>query len=90
MTRDSTPAFIPLTFFAALFVVGARITPSPMKVAAAGRSLANYQLADELTLTGIVMGMPRVPRARAPSTTRPSLRLESITCSRDRSESCRL
>jgi hypothetical protein len=66
MTRDSTPAFILLTFFAVLFVVSAWIAPPPTKVAAADRSLANYQLTDELTPTGIVMGMPRVPRATSP------------------------
>ena len=66
MTRDSTPAFILLTFFAALFGVSARIAPPPPRVAAADRSLVNYQLTDELTLTGIVTGMPRVPRATSP------------------------
>ena len=66
MTRDSTPAFVLLPFFVVLFVVSARIAPPLMKVAAADPSLANYQLADEVTLTGVVTGMPRVPRATSP------------------------
>jgi hypothetical protein len=66
MTRDSTPASLLLIFVAVLFVVGARIAPPPTTVAAADRSQATYQLADELTLTGTVTGMPRVPHATSP------------------------
>jgi hypothetical protein len=66
MSRDSTPAFILLTLFAVLFVVGARTAPPPTKVAAGDRSFASYQLADQVTLTGVITGMPRVPRPTAP------------------------
>ena len=66
MTRDSTPALTLLTFFAVLFVVSARTVPPPTKIAAGDRSVANYQLADEVTLTGVVTGMPRVPQATSP------------------------
>ena len=66
MSRDSTPAFVLLAFFAALFAFGASISHSPATVAAADRSLPTYHLAAELTLTGIVEGMPRVHQATSP------------------------
>jgi len=66
MTRDSTPAFVLLAFFAVLFGFGAQISSAPKRVAAQDRSLRAYQSSAEVTLTGIVMGMPRVPTATSP------------------------
>lgn len=66
MTRDSTPAFVLLALFAALFVFRAQISTAPKRVAAGDRSLPAYRSSAEVTLTGIVMGMPRVPTATSP------------------------
>jgi hypothetical protein len=66
MTRDSAPAFVLLAFFTVLVVVSARIAPVPTPVAAAERASATDRPAGELTLTGIVTGMPRVPTATSP------------------------
>src|SRR3954470_16253275 len=66
MTRDSTPAFVLLALFTGLFVFGAQISTAPKRVAAEDRPLPPYESSAEVTLTGIVMGMPRVPTATSP------------------------
>ena len=66
MTRHSIPALVLLALFAVLFVVGAQTSTAPTKVATGDRSLPAYQSSGEVTLTGIVMGMPRVPTPTSP------------------------
>jgi hypothetical protein len=66
MSRDSIPALILLPFFAALVAFGARMGPSTTEVAAAHRSPPAYQVSAELTLTGMVEGLPRVHQETSP------------------------
>jgi hypothetical protein len=66
MSRDSTPALVLLTAFAVLFGLAWRLGPPPIKAAVADHAQPTYQIAAELTLTGIVQGKPRVHRATAP------------------------